>query len=331
VRPEPSSEDAGSDGLSADGANRLSQIIPDFEQRFARVIELAEAQHPTAEIELTTERAVSHLLPVVHPALMENNLARKGIWSTDADHGRTEYVYETEDLIGSLTIEYSMGQLSTADMELVSWVMGRWRPGQTKINFTMREYMRASKVKWGGSQCRQLKNALHRIDRTRFTGRVWEQKKKRFTTRHFGIFDDVVIVERKDGFEVDATSSDETGTVTITLSTFVLEQLDAQQFVRLNWSILRGTLKTPLSRRLYVFLESQRGFQRGTIYEVTIDNKFIDTLGSKDKNNPCRFRAKLLKAGEEIVAADSRYECVRIRAGQQRNAYVLQVRRKAAA
>jgi hypothetical protein len=118
--------------------------------------------------------------------------------------------------------------------------------------------------------------------------------------------------------------------VSVTLSSFLSEQLVAQQFVRLNWQVLRGTLKSPLGRRLYVFLESQRGFKDGTFYEITIDNQFVETLGSKDKSNPRRFRTKLLRAGEEIVAADGRYLAITIRVGQQRNSYVLQVRRRAA-
>jgi len=317
-------------GDSQQGPIRLSALIPDFQDRLVRVMELADAQVAEAtELDITKDSAIQRTLPVVHPAaLMENNLARKGIWQSEPNREQIEFTYTTEDVIGSLTIEYSLGQLSTADMELVSWILGRWRPGNPKIGFALRDYGRACKVAWGGNKSERLKQALHRISRTRFTGRVWEQKSRRHTTRHFGIFDDVIIHERKNSF--DGPVVNEEGTVTITLSTFVLEQLEGQQFVRLNWGILRTGLRNRLSRRLYVFLESQRGFSGGTLYEITIDNALIETLGSSDKKNLPRFRAKLQKAGEEIVGADPRYEEVRIRAAAGSNGYVLHVRRKAA-
>lgn len=312
------------DQTLAEATARVEALIPGFGEGLARLQRMASEP---IELELLSEPAQRRMLPVVHPALMENNLARKGVWSTDPDRGRQEYTYTTEDLVGSLTIEYSLGQLSTSDMELVAWVMGRWRRDQQTVSFTLREYARACGVSWHGKLPERLKTALHRIDRTRFTGRVWEQKTRKFVTTHFGIVDKVQIVERKDSFDGPAL---EPGTVTITLSSFVVEQLLAQQFVRLDWRMMRNALTTPLARRLYVFLRSQEGFKGGTLYEITIDHRLIETLGSKDRSNPRRFRGKLVKAGEEIVSADPRFELITIRAGRERNAYILHVRRRAA-
>lgn len=306
----------------------LASLLPSYEERMSEAIQRARDTGTLDELdlELTTEDAVQRVLPVV-PALMENNLSRKGVWATDPDRKTLEYRYQTEDLIGSLTVEYSLGQLSTFEMELVAWILGRWRADMPKVTFSLRECSRDFGTSWSGQRGEFLKEALRRIDRTRFTGRVWDARSKKFTTKHFGIFDVVDIVERKDAFDGPAL---EPGTVTVTLSSFLSEQLLAQQFVRLNWGVLRGALKANLARRLYVFLESQRGFKDGTFYEVTVDSQLIETLGSKDKTNQRRFRAKLLKAGEEIMAADPRYQAVTIRASQSGPGYVLQVRRKSA-
>ena len=313
---------------STDGPVALNALIPGFDERLARVMQLADENRQLAEIEVVQDRTVDHRPPVIHRALMENNLARKSIWAVEPDRTQTEFVYTTEDVVGSLTIEYSLGQLSTADMELVAWVLGHWRSGSAKIRFALRDYGRACKVAWGGNKSERLKQAMHRVSRTRFTGRVWEQKTHRYTTRHFGIFDDVVIQERKDSF--DGPALREEGTVTITLSTFVVEQLESGQFFRLNWGILRQGLQNRLSRRLYVFLESQRGFKGGTLYEIAIDAALIETLGSTDTKNLPRFRAKLQKAGAEIVHEDPRYTEVGVRASRTSRGYVLRAVRRAA-
>jgi len=314
---------------SSEGPVRIGHLLPNFEQRLAEMVTKAAVviEPDEVHLELTTQQAKQRDLPVIS-ALMENNLARKGVWANDPDRKTMEYRYQTEDVIGSLTVEYSLGQLSTFAMELVAWVLGRWSPTSQKLRFSLRECSRDFDTAWSGQRGEFLKQALRRVAGTRFTGKVWYAASKKHVTTHFGIFDTVEIIERRD--QVDGPSI-EPGTVTITLSSFLVEQLTAQQFVRLDWSVLRGALKAPLARRLYVFLESQRGFKDGTFYEITIDNQLMETLGSKDKANPRRFRAKLTKAGREIVEADPRYHAVVIRAGTSRSkGYILQGRRKSA-
>jgi hypothetical protein len=71
------------------------------------------------EIEVSAKPARTHDLLHVVPAVMENNLSRKGIWAVEPDRQRLEWRYETEDIVGSLTMEMTLGRLSTFEMELV--------------------------------------------------------------------------------------------------------------------------------------------------------------------------------------------------------------------
>src|ERR1017187_95215 len=60
--------------------------------------------------------------------LMENNLQRKGVWSLNPDRAPVQDVlrFETEDVVGTLVMESSMGRLSTTEMELLTWIFGQW-------------------------------------------------------------------------------------------------------------------------------------------------------------------------------------------------------------
>ncbi len=55
-------------------------------------------------------------------------------------------------------------------------------------------------------------------------------------------------------------------------------------------------------------------------YETTIDNQFMEILGSKDKANRRRFQAWLMKAEMGPAGADPRYQAVVIRALTDRSA-----------
>jgi len=318
--------------LADDIRTRLTEIIgPQFPEQFGRLMAAVGEGDADAEVELITEQAKDVVIPTVSartPARLEYNLSRKGVWATEPNRKVMEFRYETEDIVGSLTVEYSLGELSTHEMELVSWIMGRWHERGPVVEFSLRECAREFGVTWGGSRARSFTEALHRIDRTRFTGKVWDSATKKMMTRHFGIFDDVQILERKESFEGRSLESGE-GSVKVTLSSFMHEQLRNNQFARLDWGVLRGRLRSSLGRRLYAFLEGQKGFSNGTVYEITIDDKLAHTLGSRDTNFD-RFRARLRKAGEEVVGAADRYEAIVVRAGQGgRYHYVLRAERKA--
>jgi hypothetical protein len=283
---------------------------------------------PDLEVEVTAEQVRTHELRPIVPAVMEHNLSRKGIWATAPDRHQLEWTYRTEDLVGSLTVEMTLGQLSTFEMELVAWLLGRWQDhGDRKVRFTFRECAREFGVKWGGERPKFLKAALDRIDGTRFVGTVWERSTRRRTRKSFRIVDNVAWVDRADSLDGPST---EPAVVTVTLNDFMIEQLRAGQFKRLDWEALRQRIKSPLGKRLYVFLQGQDGFpaEGGIIYEATIDPVLMETLGCRDRHVR-RLRAKLARAGEEIVAADKRYREVGVRPGKGRGAYVLTALRTA--
>ena len=320
--------------VPTDVAARLEAHLPGVIERLERLAGLAETHADSAsrppeivELELFHDTRRAHPLPVVH-ALMENNLARKGIWSNNPDRERQVFTYSTEDVIGSLTIDYAMGQLGSADMELVAWVLGQWREEQPTVTFTKRGYARALGVAYGGKFAAELDAALERIQATNFKGRVYEHRTKKHVTTLFSIFDTVKLVDRREGFDGPVI---EPGSVMITLSKFVVDQMLLAQYVRLDWSILRGKLRSPLAKRLYVFLSSQQGFEDGR-YEIGITAKLVETLGSKDHSNPARFRHKLAEAGAEIVAAGTPFAEIRIRARatERGGGYVLSAMRRAA-
>lgn len=277
-----------------------------------------------AELEVVAEDARQVELPLI-AAVMEHNLGRKGIWAADPKRNEQEWTFATEDVVGSLTVTYSLGQLSTFEMELVAWILGRFetsRPEDGRVTFTLRECAREFGSSWGGTRAEFIRSALYRIDGTRFRGRVYYAPTKRREERTFGILDSVHIVERAEGLHGPAS---EPGTVTVKLSDFLMEQLRRRQFARLDWRALREGIRTPLAKRLYVFLEGQKGFGAGpglVSYESEIDGHLIESLGCRDQNRP-RLRAKLEKAGGEIHAADGRYREVTVRPGARRGSYVL--------
>lgn len=269
---------------------------------------------------------VRELPPVVAPtpALIENNLARKGVWSCEPNRSRQEFRFAGEDVVGSLLVDYSIGQLSVADMRLVAWLLGRWRADEEDITFTFRGCARDMGLTWGGSRDAAFRDQLTRIHRTRMTARVYNAITGKHQEVLFGILDLVEITDRRGSF--DGTPED--ASVRVRLSSFIADNLGAGHFVRLRWPIL-ASLRPDLAQRLYVYLESQKGFHRdgANMYEVTLDDRLQTSLGSGDR--PRRFRVKLATAGDRICAADPRYQAVSVRPGKTRGAYILSVRRAA--
>ena len=217
-----------------------SQLVAELQERVGSWRQRqAERGVDELQLEVTAEQADSHELAPIVTAFMERNLARKGVWVTEPDRRQLEWRYTTEDVVGSLTVEMSLGQLSTFEMELVAWVLGRWqadRPADGRVTFSLREGAREFGTRWGGSRGEFLKEALRRIDRTRFTGRVWNATSRKHVMRHFGIFDEVETVDYRDSFD---GPSFEPGTVTVKLSGFLVDQLTANQLDKLNWAALR--------------------------------------------------------------------------------------------
>jgi DnaA N-terminal domain/Replication initiator protein A len=263
-------------------------------------------------------------------ALMEYTLSRRAVWTPGAQRndGQLEYRYETEDIAGKFVIDYALGELTTAEMELVAWVLGHWdeRAGSA-ITFSAREYVRDLGASWAGWRGKAIRDSIHRIHRTRFSGTVYDKTTKDRKEKLFGIFDTVDLHDKAESVD---DGWGRAGTVTVRLSQFLVDQIKNKQFVRINWRVLRGSLKTPLARRLYVFLESQKGFGDTGNYSITIDKKFQATLGSRDTDpdHGSRYRKRLNGAAQEIVEHDPRYRAIQIRPSKSRRGmYVMEVQR----
>lgn len=320
-------------GSQGDGPTHLGDAVREFMRRQFDVDPQA-LDHGGADealvIHAVTAPAEQRVLPAVTvtsppPALLENNLARKGMWSVDPDRSQQEFSFETRDVVGSLLVDYSLGQLSVGDMRLVAWLLGRWREDEDVITFTFRGCTREMGLTWSGRRAAYLRRQLTRIHRTQFTGRVYNATTGKRQELLFGILDVVEINDRAES--LDAAVGD--ATVRVTLSRFIADNLRGGQFVRLRWPILTS-LGSDLAQRLYAFLESQKGFRREgkLLYEITVDEQLQASLGSGDRLR--RFRAKLAAAGEEICAVDARYELISLRPGKGRGLYVLSVQRSGA-
>jgi hypothetical protein len=102
--------------------------------------------------------------------------------------------------------------------------------------------------------------------------------------------------------------------VRVRLNEFIHQQLQAGQYRRYAWQILRGALRTPLAKRLYVFLDGQKGREtpEGFLYEHAINEQLLATLGIRDRNLS-RVRSTMRAACAEIAAAERRYARCEVR------------------
>jgi hypothetical protein len=282
---------------------------------------------PEAVVEVQRTKAVTRALPstVISPALLEHNLARRGIWHTEPDRRQAEFHFATEDTTGSLVIDYSLGQLSVADMRLVAWLLGRWRDDEPEISFSLRRCAAELGVSWKGARAKGLRDQLRRIKGTLFTARVYNAKTKRHEEKLFSIVDEVTFRDFRDRFDGEAQGT----TVSVRVGAFVADNIRSRHYSRLDLGRLRS-LRSDCAQRLYAYLESQKGFQRGgadVVYEISVDERLQATLGSSERLR--RFRGRLAAAGEEICAVDPRYLEISLRPGRARYSWVLSMRRRA--
>lgn len=295
-----------------DTAARIGDILPDLPALATLTIE--RAQH--RQIRIDAGRY----------AVLENNLGRKGIWAPDGGRGgplevaphQEVFRFETDDIVGHLIMESSLGRLSVFEMEVVCWVQAKWvvaqNPDDPAVQFHLAELAREFGVQWGGSRAAFLKEALRKLDRVRFTAEVWSQKAGCLVTEHFGIFDRITIVERKRQRDGPTTAP---VPVRARFSEFMHDQLRAGQYRRYSWQVLRGALRTPLAKRLYVLLDGQRGREtpQGWLYEHGVDSKLLSSLGVRDRNMS-RVRTSLRSACKEIRDAEpERYVRCELREG----------------
>ena len=246
--------------------------------------------------------------------ILENNLSRKGIWAADPSRGphQTQLTFETEDIVGKLVMESSLGRLSTTEMEIVSWTLAQWErqenPDDPWVHCSLKALADAFGVTWSGSRAAFIKKGLERLHAVRFKAEVWNHKEGKLRTELFGIFDRVSIVERTERLSGRWSVEDDNAPVKIKLGDFLHQQLKLGQFHRYAWHVLRGKLKTPLAKRLYIFLDAQRGTETaaGHLYEIAVNAELFASLGVRDRNIR-RARARLRDACTQLAAADSSY------------------------
>jgi hypothetical protein len=279
---------------------------------------------PALAASIQSDHGIHRKVSVSAPnhVILENNLTRKGIWSADAsrDPHQAEILFETDDIVGKLVMESSLGRLSTTEMEMVSWVMAQWErqenPDDPWVHCSLKGLADAFGVTWSGSRAAFIKDGLERLHAVRFKAEVWNHKEGKLKTELFGIFDRVSIVERKDGFSARWSVEAGNAPVKIKLGDFLHQQLKLGQFHRYAWQVLRGKLKGPLAKRLYIFLDAQRGNETpsGWLYEVRVNPGLFASLGIRDRNIS-RARSRLREACAELLAADSSYKELHLREG----------------
>jgi hypothetical protein len=279
---------------------------------------------PAIAASIQSSQGVHRTISVSAPktVILENNLTRKGIWSADAsrDPHQAEIVFETDDIVGKLVMESSLGRLSTTEMEMVSWIMAQWErqenPDDPWVHCSLKGLADAFGVTWSGSRAAFIKEGLERLHAVRFKAEVWNHKEGKLKTELFGIFDRVSIVERKDGYSARWSVSAGNAPVKIKLGDFLHQQLKLGQFHRYAWHVLRGKLKSPLAKRLYIFLDAQRGTETsaGWLYEVRVTPGLFASLGIRDRNIS-RARTRLRDACAELHGADPTYTALHLREG----------------
>jgi Replication initiator protein A len=263
---------------------------------------------------LSRTRGVLPILPAFRGRL-ENNHARKATFSLDPNRGPSAVTRQSTDMLGEITVDSPDGELSGFDMELTMWLLGKWTPGGQTVVFSKRRCTREFGASWSGQRGDFLDKSLDRIARTRFIGRVWMKRGGWRRRSNVGLIDRWEVVEKADTLDGPASSD---GVVTVTLSSFVVEQLEDRQFVEVEWDIFRGKLTKPLTRRLYVLLESHEGQEHGTRYSTALDAAFGATMGSRlAVTNPSRWRTHLRTAAKEICDNDPRYQSIEILPGEK--------------
>jgi Replication initiator protein A len=241
-------------------------------------------------------------------ARIENNLARKAIFNLDGTRSREMDSPATEDLVGTVALRHTMGELGALEMDMLTWVLGRWKRGENRLAFSKRQLARDLGRSWSGRTGDELTDGLLRLRHTTITGRRWLAAEKRHIERDASIFQEIIIDEHRESRDGRATTPAQ---VTVVLANWLADQLERGQYADLEWKTYRHALTTPFSRRLYHVLECEEGRQDGTLVAFRVDNPLMAALGTKD-SNPRRLRDRLEKAGEMIRAARPHYVSITV-------------------
>ncbi len=257
-------------------------------------------------------------VPARRESYLETNLARWGGWQVGAEP--EESVRRVTFLGAAITAGAPLGPL---ELDSLSWLCARWyEQGSRKdgvLSFTLYEFgadlygrepsgkerrlmrraiehLAAVLVTLGGYNAHSgetsptLQSMVHLVESV-----VWNEAL------------DMAMVNDFDHAKVGGLRGD---TFQLRLAPWLVHQLEAKYFTRLNWRLQRRL--DGLAKRLWVYLEAERfkpvGQGREQAYIVLGEKAYaaLDVHYSRDR----AARAALQRAGEKILAEDDNYEAI---------------------
>src|SRR6266568_3638876 len=176
-------ERIGNPGYAISLSSAVGEVLPDqllirvstafaarrCEESFAEIITEVARAHLGYELPL---RYVVEILRVPPPpshgvrGRIENNLARKAIFNLDGTRSRDMDSPATEDLVGTVALRHTMGELGALEMDMLTWVLGRWKRGQNRLTFSKRQLARDLGRSWSGRTGDELTDGLLRLRHT---------------------------------------------------------------------------------------------------------------------------------------------------------------------
>lgn len=232
----------------------------------------------------------------------------------------TDELTTIHDLLGSVRTTRRV-HLRTEDMTTLSILLAWWvyqhDDDASEIPHTYRQAARAMGREWYGDFAKHWRDSLVRLDAWR--AEISEEMKdgsERWET--IGFFHYVRGHEHPD--ERDA------GHIVVGLHRRLLEELRARRLALFPLQCYLQ-LRADLSKELYRFVETQRGFGPNGDYSIVITPGLLASLGCRQAE-PRQARYRLRRALEEIIKADPRYVDAGIRRGKTKGQHVLWLRRQ---
>lgn len=275
-------------------------------------------------------------------AIIENNAGRSAGWWIDPH--RQLPIWEALE-IGDRTVRFHLprayehlGPLTVGDLQLLVMLLTRWarsEPEQRRRNHV--EYslnalhqMLGNPGRPNGERCEALRASLERLTFTTVE-RDWYDARRRETVREV----------RRYIAEADFIHSGRPGRYGSQMRGWVrfapslLDQLARQQYAYACDQQLLNELSSPLTRRLYLLLATDRMFgvagnPRLRKASYTLNRAFWENIGARDANLT-RLRSKLGLAGAEICAGDPIYRRIDViekRDRSHRSRWLLEVVRE---
>lgn len=270
--------------------------------------------------------------PPVNLGRIENNLARKGVFTLSGKNPAVAGTVSTMDLLGAVSREFTIGELGEREMDILLFLLGRWTPeNKGHIHFTFRELQRSLGIKWSGKLPRDFRDAIRRMSDMKIRGRMFDGMTKRYGEHSFHILD-YVLHEKREHID-DEESGGGSAQMLVILSDFMRGQMEHGQYADLDLDQYRNPemARFPKCRRLYLLLESNDGEHDGTLVRLPVGDALGQTLGTNDaRANSTRFRRDLMMYGELICrATGGLYRRFRLVAGPGGVGWVLEVERSA--